>query len=515
MFLPRRARSAVPVTAVLALTLAGCDADTVTDPQVLDQADQIEFMRDITIPEFEDALANGVARIEVKLLPGELVAREVGIQGDEDLDDEEEIESYITAVTSSSITLRLGDLQVDFDDNTRFRGFDGEDMSMSDFVDLVQAELDGGRQPDVEAERNPPAEPQAPDDASFLADEIRLDRETSEAEIEINVDSDNFEANGSDGLIKVLGLMIEVQDGVTEIEHERDDLDKGKFKGAVVSVDLDASSFTLDDGTVVRVVLGTRIKSSSFGNRRLSSLKEVAAALDEGIPVHSKGKGVLEEVNPRTLVGIKVEFRVGNDELEKFDGIVEAVDVDNQTFTLEGGAVVQMAEFTQIKGQGDDDHHRAFATFDDDDDDDHEGRRLVSLEEVAAALEAGDTVRAKGKGLPSDDAAITLVAVRVEFRTKGHDDDHMDFEGIVESVDVDNGTFNLTDGTVVQLDEETKIEEDDPSHHLGSLQEVADALDAGLTVKAEGEGHVVDTDPTTILASEVEFEVDNNGGGGS
>ena len=108
MFLTRRARSMVPLTAVVALTLAGCDTDTVTDPQVLDAADQIEFMRDITVPEFEDVLANGPARIEIKLLPDELVAREVEIQGDEDLTDEEQIESHITAVTSSSITLRLG-----------------------------------------------------------------------------------------------------------------------------------------------------------------------------------------------------------------------------------------------------------------------------------------------------------------------------------------------------------------------------------------------------------------------
>ena len=62
MFLTQRARYAVPVTAVLALTLAGCDTDAVTDPQVLDAADQIEFMRDITVPEFEDVLANGPDR---------------------------------------------------------------------------------------------------------------------------------------------------------------------------------------------------------------------------------------------------------------------------------------------------------------------------------------------------------------------------------------------------------------------------------------------------------------------
>ena len=180
-----------------------------------------------------------------------------------------------------------------------------------------------------------------------------------------------------------------------------------------------------------------------------------------------------------------------------------------------------MAEFTAIKGSGDDDddgHHHAFATFDDDDDDDDDddGRRLVSLDEVAAALAAGEIVRAKGKGIPSDDDTITLVAVRVEFRINGDDDDEVDFEGIVESVDVDNGTFTLKNGTVVQLDEETKIEDGDHHDHLGSLQEVADALDAGLTVEAEGEGEVIDTDPKTILASEVEFEVeDDNGGSGS
>lgn len=83
----------------------------------------------------------------------------------------------------------------------------------------------------------------------------------------------------------------------------------------------------------------------------------------------------------------------------------------------------------------------------------------------------------------------------------GEDDDEVEVDGFVASVSDDGFTFE--DGTGVVINAETDIEGD-----LLSLQAVADALADGETVRAEVEGEL-DDDGTTIIASEVEFEVDD------
>lgn len=84
----------------------------------------------------------------------------------------------------------------------------------------------------------------------------------------------------------------------------------------------------------------------------------------------------------------------------------------------------------------------------------------------------------------------------------GEDDDEVEAEGIVASV-TDNG-FTFEDGTGVVINADTEIGGD-----LLSLEALADALADGETVRAEVEG-ALDDDGSTIIASEVEFEVDGD-----
>ena len=97
------------------------------------------------------------------------------------------------------------------------------------------------------------------------------------------------------------------------------------------------------------------------------------------------------------------------------------------------------------------------------------------------------------------------------------DQDEGEFEGLVESVDMDEnnaliGTVILTDGRVIRVTEFTQIEspdDDDDGDKLGSLAEVDAALQAGLLVEAEAEGVIDESDPNTLIAHEAEFEVED------
>lgn len=65
-------------------------------------------------------LAGAASRVEINLFPGELVAREIEVETE---DDEEKIESRVSAInpTGGTITLELGGLVVSYGDATRFR----------------------------------------------------------------------------------------------------------------------------------------------------------------------------------------------------------------------------------------------------------------------------------------------------------------------------------------------------------------------------------------------------------
>ena len=414
------------LAAVIAVTvaLAGSACSDGTGPSA-----GALFSREITVPEFDSTLADaGVVRVEIELVPGGLVAREVEIEDTDDITDEEKIESRVTAISAGAgtLTLALGGLTVSFDAGTEFEADDEESLTQADFVARIEAALAAGEQPAVEVERNPAAAPQAPGDATFLADEIELDDEADEPEIEINIAAANLAINGTpppDAILTVLGLAIElrVSEGITELESEvEDERDEREFEGVVASVDLTARTVTLTDGTLIRIVAGTEGHDDGDGDDddhgghgpgavmltawhddegdELETLEAVAAALAAGAVVEAEGRGRVESATPLVIVAAEIEFEVEDDADDvpgavEFEATVTAADVVAGTLTLAGGTVVRITGTTVFDAEGD----------------------LLTLQAVVDALAAGDPVRAEGDATVESMTPRVLVALEVKI----------------------------------------------------------------------------------------------------
>lgn len=262
--------------------------------------------------------SGGVSRIEIHLFPGELVAREVHVEAD---DLEEKIVSGVTAIdpAQGTVTLELGGLTLSYGAGTRFRTETESQESRAAWEAAVQGELAAGRRPAIEARRSPQGSPQAPDDATFVAADLRLESEADEPKIEIYVDGGNLlSVTGSSAVLRVLGLTIEINDRTSLRDDDGDDGgddDDGtsgpadgsvEFEMGVRSVDVGGGSITLSNGTVVRVTPSTSI--SAAGD--LFTLGSAAAAVAAAKPVRAEGRGAVEAAGPPPVIGatsLKIE----------------------------------------------------------------------------------------------------------------------------------------------------------------------------------------------------------------
>lgn len=407
---PRRALALFCAFAVA--TVAGCEGGLTGPGAGSDSPSSTSFSRDVTPSEMGDALNEEPRRVEIEVAPDGLVAREVELERREEMSDDEKIESRVQAVEAAdgqgTLTLELGDLRVEFDGATDLEDRDDGDLTVREFVDRVESALADGVAPSVEVKRRPSAEPQAPDDASFVPREIQLQARDDDRKIEINVDADNFEENGSPpprAWITVLGLRIEIRDGVTELEERRDPDDEGDvdFEGRVTSADPGAGEVTLVDGTVVRVVEGTEMDGDAGDEDELVSVREVADALAAGRTVVADGDGVLESRDPRTVTAVEAEFQIDDDVDDdaddpddpaafEFEGDVVDVDPSARSFVLAGGAEVRLDDDTRIDPEGD----------------------LTDLDSVETAVEDGRPVRAEGDAVEESDGVWRALDVKFE-----------------------------------------------------------------------------------------------------
>lgn len=400
-------------SALAVAVLAGCDGDLTSPESGSDGTSGTSFSRDITTSEMEDAVASGPRRVEIDITSDGLVAREVELERRDEMTDDEKIESRVRAVEAGdgagTLTLELGELRIGFDAATDLETRDGRDLTVAEFVDRVESALAEGRRPSVEVKRRPPAEPQAPDDATFTPREIQLQSPDDDLEIEINVDADNLEENGSPpprAWITVLGLRVEIREGVTELRERREPDGEGDvdFENRVASADVAAGEVTLVDGTVVRVVESTEIDGDAGDADELVSVEEVADAVDAGRFVVADGDGVLEAGDPRTVMAVEVEFEVEDDDFVdddpggpddpaafEFEDSVADADPAADTFVLAGGTEVRLDDDTRVDPEGD----------------------LHDLASVESAVEDGRPVRAEGDAV--EEAEGVWLALDVKF----------------------------------------------------------------------------------------------------
>jgi len=255
-----------------------------------------------------------------------------------------------------------------------------------------------------------------------------------------------------------------------------------EFRGVVTSVSVEDLAFKMEDGRLVRLLDITHVGGE--GGDPEQALARVLAALEEGKEVQVNGVGVEVDDEPRVIVALRLEFGATNP-MEEFRGIARAANESERSVTLEDGTVIQLTEETTIH-QSDD------------------PQVLGSLEEVIRALDAGETVKVKGIGIVKSDDPVVIEALRIVFVLEPPPMEH--FEGRVTGVDVDEMLVTLEDGTIIRLDENTSIHHElGDEHALGSLAEVAEALDAGYTVVTGGYGTVESETPLTILARKIVF----------
>lgn len=284
------------LTALAAGTVSACSADSASplDPAAGGAAAAVAV---------DSALGTaGTDRIEIKLYPGELVAREVHIEND---DAEEKIVSAVNGLdpAAGALALELGGLTVTYGAGTRFRTGSESNASRAAWEAMVAAQIAAGGHPQVEARRNPPGTPQAPDDPTFVAADLRLTSGADEPKIEIYVDQDNLLSAGDDSaVLRVLGLSITVNTrsrlGPDDSPSPGQPAGSIEFQMAVSAVDAAAATLTLSSGTLIRVTPATVI--SPLGD--LFTLESMAGAVGQGRPVRAEGFGAVVSAGPPTVI---------------------------------------------------------------------------------------------------------------------------------------------------------------------------------------------------------------------
>ncbi len=411
----RRPRSAIGACTTLFLTLfAACDHSP-SGPG----SNSIQFSRTVSLTDAQSLLQTGPTRVEVRVIPGTLVARRVELEESREMSRREEVRSRVTAVTSgtdtATFTLEVGGLQIAANGTTMIRhGERGDDaaqsaMTLADFVAQVQADIAAGHNPTLTASRPPATTPQGPDDGSFLAADLKLDEGNSHSVIKLNIAAANLVTNPTpppDGFLKVLGVSLELRlsDGTTKLKQENPDLEGvSEFEGLVQSVDVTAQTVTLKDGTIIRIVAGTEFDGrEGEGDDHVTGLPAVQDALTAGKTVRAEGRGLVDSSNPLTLDAIRIEFEVEGEELPppvmrvEFEGLVASVDIAGSTFTLASGAVVSVTSETRIETEG----------------------GLQTLQAVSDALAAQHMVRAEGHAtVTAAGPPLALTALDVKFET--------------------------------------------------------------------------------------------------
>jgi len=171
--------------------------------------------------------------------------------------------------------------------------------------------------------------------------------------------------------------------------YERDE-----FEGRLISVNLGDSTLVLTGGQRLKLNSNTRISNSGD----LTSLVEVATALNGGLIIIAEGKYFQPNTTQNLWIVEVIEFDLESNE---FEDDVETVDMLTKSFKLKNGTEFFIVNRSQIRV---------------------DGRVVRSLELVAAALLAGIEVEAEGEFFVDRSTGRRNIS-KVEFEIKDEDED--------------------------------------------------------------------------------------------
>ncbi|MFO7800416.1 DUF5666 domain-containing protein [Rhodohalobacter sp.] len=162
---------------------------------------------------------------------------------------------------------------------------------------------------------------------------------------------------------------------------------------------------------------------------------------------------------------------------EEFEGLVMETNLENQTFTISNGQVIQLTDETEI-----------------DDDSDY-----LSLQNIADGIGNNQRIVAEGDYYRPDENVNLWIATEVEFELEENE-----FEEFMFDINLSDSTITLITNEVFYITPETEVEFDDD---FTSLQDIADALSQNLPVFAEGDFYIHPETDRYIL-TEVDFELE-------
>lgn len=161
---------------------------------------------------------------------------------------------------------------------------------------------------------------------------------------------------------------------------------------------------------------------------------------------------------------------------DEFEGRITRVDIENSIFTIANGQRIEVNSQTDIS-DGD----------------------YQSLSEVATAIAVNQRIVAKGDYFQPDENVNLWVATEVEFEAESNE-----FEDLIESINTAENSLKLVNGDTLYITNSSSIEFDDD---LASIQDVADAIEAGLPVFADGE-FSVDPQSGNRIVVNISFEIE-------
>lgn len=158
---------------------------------------------------------------------------------------------------------------------------------------------------------------------------------------------------------------------------------------------------------------------------------------------------------------------------DEFEGRIIDLNLQNRVITIANGQRIEINNRTQI-----------------------EDSDYPTLESVADAIASNRRVVAEGDYIHPDESVNLWIATAVSFEEESNE-----FEDLISSFNLFENRFTLLNGDQMLLVEQSEVDFEDD---LNSLQEVSDAVAAGLPVLAEGE-FSVNPESGDRIVTDVEF----------